>query len=102
MTRNSEGRAGYTDTVLKYHAAFYVPPKTEKMVVAKVLDFPGALSQGFDLADARAMIKSALEELGEVYLEEGRPLPKPDPEAHDPEADFIELIPLAVTAGVRS
>jgi len=45
------------------------------MVAAEVLDFPGVVSQGFDLADARAMIASALEELGESFLEEGRPLP---------------------------
>ena len=32
------------------------------MVVAEVLDFPGVVSQGFDLADARLMIGSALEE----------------------------------------
>jgi predicted RNase H-like HicB family nuclease len=87
--------------VLKYHAAFYVPPKTQKMVVAKVLDFPGAVSQGFDLADARSMITSALEDMAETYLEEGRALPTPDPDSSDPEADFIELIPLTVTAGVR-
>ena len=87
--------------MIQYHAAFYLPPKTDKMVVAKVLDFPGALSQGFDLADARVMIKSALEDIAEIYLEEGRPLPQPDPEIQDPEADLIELIPLAVTAGAR-
>ena len=87
--------------MLKYHAAFYLPPKTNRMVVAKVLDFPGALSQGFDLADARVMIKSALEDIAETYLEEGRPLPQPDPEIQDPEADLVELIPLAVTAGAR-
>jgi hypothetical protein len=30
------------------------------MVVAEALDFPGAATQGFDLADARLMIASAL------------------------------------------
>ena len=32
------------------------------MVVAEALDFPVAVTQGFDLADARLMIASALED----------------------------------------
>ncbi len=79
--------------MLRYHVAFYLPPKTDRMVVANALDFPGALTQGFDLADARRMIASAMEDLAESYLEEGRPLPVPDPEASDPTADLIELVP---------
>lgn len=69
------------------------------MVVAEVLDFPGVVSQGFDLADARAMIASALEQMAESYLEEGLPLPAPSVTAADPEADSVELIPLSVAAG---
>ena len=88
--------------MLRYHVAFYLPPKTERMVVAKALDFPGALTQGFDLADARRMIASAMEDLAESYLEEGRPLPVPDTEAVDPEADLIELVPLSVNVGAGS
>ena len=87
--------------MLKYHAAYYVPPKTQRMVVARVLDFPGAVSKGFDLADARSMITSALEDMAETYLDEVRALPTPDPESSDPEADFIELIPLTLAAGVK-
>lgn len=70
------------------------------MVVAEVLDFPGALSQGFDLADARLMIASALEDMAQMHLEEGKPLPVPDPDAVDPAADLVELMPLTVEAGV--
>ena len=69
------------------------------MVVAEVLDFPGVVSQGFDLADARDMIVSALEEMAESYLEEGRPLPTPSPAVTDSGADYIELIPLSIAAG---
>jgi predicted RNase H-like HicB family nuclease len=69
------------------------------MVVAEALDFPGVLSQGFDLADARLMIASALEDLAQMYLEEGKPLPMPDPGAAAPNADLIELVPLSVEAG---
>lgn len=45
------------------------------------------------------MIASAMEDLAQSYLEEGRALPVPDPKAADPEADLIELVPLSVTVG---
>jgi len=70
------------------------------MVVAEVLDFPGAASQGFDLADARLMIASALEDMAQAHLEEGKPLPVPNPIAADPAADLVELMPLSVEVGV--
>jgi predicted RNase H-like HicB family nuclease len=69
------------------------------MVVAEVLDFPGVVSQGFDLADARLMIASALEDMAQVYLEEGKPFPVPNPDAVAADADFVELMPLSVEAG---
>ena len=72
------------------------------MVVAEALDFPGAVTQGFDLADARLMIASALEDLAELLLEEGNPLPTPNPDASAPEADLIELVPLSIHAGTAS
>ena len=65
------------------------------MVVAEALDFPGAVTQGFDLPDARLMIASALEDLAQCLLEEGKPLPTPDPEATS-SADLIELVPVCV------
>ena len=49
------------------------------MVVAGALDFPRALSQGFDLADARLIIAGALQELAQALLEEVKPLPCPAP-----------------------
>jgi predicted RNase H-like HicB family nuclease len=85
--------------MLQYHVAFHLPRGEDRMVVAEVLDFPGVVSQGFDLADARAMVASALEEMAESYLEEARPLPVPSATAADPEADYVELIPLSVAAG---
>jgi hypothetical protein len=39
--------------VLRYHVAYYLPKGDDRMVVVEVLDFPGVVSQGFDLADAR-------------------------------------------------
>ena len=69
------------------------------MVVAEALDFPGAFSQGFDLNDARLMIASALEDLAQSLLEEGKPLPVPNPEAASADADLLELVPLSIHAG---
>lgn len=84
---------------LRYHVAYYLPRGQDRMVVAEVLDFPGVLSQGFDLPDARLMIASALEDIAQLHLDEGKPLPKPNPESTAPDADLIELPPLSVEAG---
>ncbi len=62
-------------------------------MLAEAIDFPGALSQGFDLPDARLMIASAMEDLVEAMLEEGKVLPVPDPETMATDADLVELIP---------
>ena len=87
--------------MLQYHAAFYMPKKPGDMVVADVLDFPGVLSQGFDLAYTRVKIASALEEMAEDYLDSGRPLPAPALEAADAEADLIELLPTLRSARAK-
>jgi predicted RNase H-like HicB family nuclease len=80
--------------------AFYLPSAPGEMVVAEALDFPGAVTQGFDLQDARLMIASALEDLAQSLLEEGKPLPAPAHDASSPDADLIELAPLTVHAGI--
>jgi predicted RNase H-like HicB family nuclease len=84
--------------MLRYHVAFHLPRAAGEMVVAEALDFPGAVTQGFDLADARLMIASAMEELAQSLLEEGKALPTPNANA-SAEADLIELIPLTVHVG---
>jgi predicted RNase H-like HicB family nuclease len=92
---------GILISVLRYHVAYYLPKENDRMVVAEVLDFPGVVSQGFDLADARVMIASALEDVAQIHLEEGKPLPVPSAEASaPPDADLVELVPLSVEAGV--
>lgn len=45
------------------------------------------------------MISSAMEEMAHL-LEEGKPLPMPNPEANAPDADLIELIPSTVHVGL--
>lgn len=86
--------------MLRYHVAYYLPSGDDRMVVAEVLDFPGVCSQGFDLADARVMIASALEEMAQLFLEDGKSLPIPNPDAAAADADLVELVPLSVEAGV--
>ena len=78
--------------MLRYHVAFYLPQATGEMVVAEALDFPGAITQGFDLPDARLMIVSAMEDLAQALLEEGKPLPMPKPEATASDAELVALI----------
>lgn len=85
--------------MLRYHVAFHLPRVAGEMVVAEALDFPGAMSQGFDLADARLMIASAMEDLAECLLEEGHGLPVPAAETPVSDADLIEVIPLSVRVG---
>ena len=87
--------------MLRYHVAFHLPRAAGEFVVAEALDFPGAVSQGFDLPDARLMIASAMEDLAEILLEEGRPLPTPNPEASSPDADLTELVALSVRVGTQ-
>ena len=48
----------YRERMLRYHIAFYLPRAEGEFVVAEALDFPGAVTQGFDLSDARLMIAS--------------------------------------------
>jgi len=84
--------------MLRYHIAFHLPGTAGEMVVAEALDFPGAVTQGFDLPDARLMIASAMEDLAQCLLEEGKPLPTPDAEVAA-DADLIELVPLSVHVG---
>jgi predicted RNase H-like HicB family nuclease len=85
--------------MLQYHIAFYLPRAAGEMVIAEVLDFPGAVTQGFDLPDARLMIASAMEDLAQSLLEEGKPLPTPNADATAPDAGLIELVPLSVHVG---
>jgi predicted RNase H-like HicB family nuclease len=67
-------------------------------VQARVLDFPGAISCGDDLEEARRMVASALVDMAETNLLLGEPLPRPDPTVTDPEADLEEPIYLLLTA----
>lgn len=70
-------------------------------VHAEVLDFPGTISFGSDLDDARQQLQGALVDMAETNLSQGDPLPAPNPAASDPEADIEEPIHLLLTAASR-
>lgn len=86
--------------MLEYHAAYY--RQESGWFVAEVLDFPGALSQGRTLASARRMIRDALRMLAEALIEEGKPLPRPNPRAKARKADYVETIRLRLRAQCES
>ena len=67
-------------------------------VHAEVLDFPGTITFGHNLPQARRLLASALVDMAETNLMRGEPLPQPDPSCSDPEADLEEPIYLLLTA----
>ena len=70
-------------------------------VHAEVLDFPGAITFGADLEEARRMLARALVDMAETNLLLGEPLPQPDPACTDADADLEEPIYLLLTATTR-
>ena len=70
-------------------------------VHAEVLDFPGVITSGRDLADARALLEGALVDMSETSLLMGETLPAPDPSSTDPDADLEEPIHLILRASSR-
>jgi predicted RNase H-like HicB family nuclease len=80
--------------MIEYHAAYY--EGEDGWVIAEVLDYPGVLSQGRTLNSAKAMIRHALRVMAECDIEDGRPLPRPNPRARAKTALFSETIPLRV------
>ncbi len=84
--------------MLTYKAMY---KSVEGGVHGQVLDFPGAITFGRDLDEARRQLASALVDMAETGLLEHEPLPRPDPQASDPEADLEEPIHLLLSATHR-
>jgi predicted RNase H-like HicB family nuclease len=84
--------------MLTYKAMYKTIPEG---VHAEVLDFPGAISFGADLEEARRMLSSALADMAETNIIRGEPLPSPDLTCTDPEADLEEPIFLLLSATTR-
>lgn len=71
-------------------------------VHAEVVDFPGVISCGEDLENARRNLACALTDLAETHLLAGEVLPLPKPElASDQDPDLEEPIHLLLQAASR-
>jgi len=80
--------------MLEYHAAYY--PIEDGYFMAEVVDFPGVITQGKDLEDARYMVRDALRWMAECRLDGGEPLPKPNPKARRKKAAMLEPVYLTI------
>jgi predicted RNase H-like HicB family nuclease len=72
-------------------------------VHAEVLDFPGVITFGKDMDQARRLLAGALVDMAETNLALGEALPKPNDAVIDDEADLLEPIHLILeaSAGVK-
>ena len=68
-------------------------------VHAEVIDFPGVITCGAGLEEARRLLASALVDMAETACANGEALPQPDPACTDPEADIEE--PICGKLGMR-
>jgi predicted RNase H-like HicB family nuclease len=84
--------------MIEYHAAYYLID--DGWYLAKVLDFPGVVTQGKNLSHARRMLRDALREMVLWNMEEGESLPLPKARATDRHADVLE--PIRLTVRVQS
>jgi predicted RNase H-like HicB family nuclease len=84
--------------MLVYKAMYKIDPDG---VHAEVLDFPGAITCGNTLDEARRLLASALVDMAETHLMFGEALPVPNPQVHDEESDIEEPIYLLLSAASR-
>jgi len=73
----------------------------DEAVHAEVLDFPGAISFGTNLNEARRMLATALVDMAETCMLHGEALPTPNPSVTDADADLEEPIFLLLSATTR-
>lgn len=69
-----------------------------EVCLGEVLDFPGTVSFGNSLEEARTNLSSALLDMAETNLSLSEPLPKPSSSANKPDADIVEPIYLILHA----
>ena len=82
--------------MLVYKAAYRW---VEEIYLGEVLDFPGTVSFGPTLEEARRNLAGALFDMAETSLSLGEALPLPDPSRIDPSADLEEPIYLTIQTG---
>jgi len=74
----------------------------EDGVHGEVLDFPGVITCGKDLDDARILLAGALVDMAETNIQLGESLPLPASNLNDPEADLEEPIHLILDASSQT
>ncbi|MEM7812856.1 MAG: type II toxin-antitoxin system HicB family antitoxin [Planctomycetota bacterium] len=82
--------------MLTYTAAYFFDGDG---IHAELLDYPGVLSCGVDLDDARENLGAALVDMLESDLSDGRPVPTPKPASDSPEADLVEPLHVVMKGG---
>ncbi len=82
--------------MLTYKSAYKLQ---EGVFLGEVLDFPGTVSCGTTLDEARHNLSGALVDMAETCLVRGEPLPRPDASRTDVDADVEEPIHLVLQAG---
>jgi hypothetical protein len=70
-------------------------------VHGEVMDYPGAMTCGADLSEARRLLAGSLAEMAESDLIDGRVLPRPNPSVSDDDADLQEPIHLVLQGATR-
>ena len=73
----------------------------KEVCLGEVLDFPGTVSFGHTLDEARENLAGALRDMAETNLLRGEPLPLPDSSRSDPQAELEEPIYLILQTGQR-
>lgn len=84
--------------MLTYKASYKF---VDDAVHAEVLDFPGAITCGRDLDEARRLLAGALVDLAESSLALGEKLPVPDPSLSESASDLEEPIHLILQASSK-
>lgn len=90
--------ANREQTMLTYKAMYKFLPDG---VHAEVIDFPGVITCGPNLEEARRLLASALVDMAETNLLASETLPQPDPTCTNSDADIEEPIHLLLTATSR-
>jgi len=84
--------------MLTYKAAY---KSLDDGVHGEVLDFPGTITCGRDLDEARHLLAGALVDMAETNLLLGERLPSPDPGASSDDSDLEEPIHLVLNASTN-
>jgi predicted RNase H-like HicB family nuclease len=82
--------------MLAYKAAYKL---VDGVYLGEVLDFPGTVSFGRTLDEARGNLSSALFDMAETSLLRGEALPLPNSACSDPDADLEEPLYLLIQTG---